>query len=104
MDDSQSAATMRRIVFAATREFAAEGFAGARVNRIATNAGANKQLIYRYFGGKQELYEAVLVEMTRASRSLLAQERSSGLAYLDFLATYESGLGRESQFPLWAKI
>ncbi|MFB9073050.1 TetR/AcrR family transcriptional regulator [Citricoccus parietis] len=74
------------------------------MNRIAADASANKQLIYRYFGGKQELYEAVLVEMTRTSRALLAQERASGLAYLDFLSTRESGLDSSSQFPLWARI
>lgn len=103
-DDSQSAATQRRIIDAATREFAAQGYAGARINRIATEASANKQLIYRYFGGKHQLYEAVLVEMTRASRELLAREKNSGLAYLDFLTTNESGLDSSSQFPLWARI
>lgn len=103
-DDSQSAATRRRITDAATREFAEHGYAGARINRIATDASANKQLIYRYFGGKQELYEAVLVEMTRTSRALLAQEKKSGLDYLDYLTTHESGPDSGSKFPLWARI
>lgn len=103
-DDSQSAGTRRRILAAATREFAEQGFAGARINRIAVEASANKQLIYRYFGGKQELYEAVLVEMTRTSRALLAAEKETGRAYLDFLSTQESGLEQSSDFPLWARI
>ena len=49
-------ATKARIFEAATAEFAAHGIAGARVDRIAQNAKANKQLIYAYFGDKQKLF------------------------------------------------
>lgn len=45
---------------AATSEFAANGFAGARVDRIAESAGFNKSLVYHYFGGKKQLYTCVL--------------------------------------------
>ncbi len=40
-------------------EFAARGYAGARVGDIAERAGVNKQLITYYFGGKEGLYQAV---------------------------------------------
>jgi len=53
-------ATKARIFEAATEEFAAHGIAGARVDRIAQNAQANKQLIYAYFGDKQKLFYKVL--------------------------------------------
>ncbi|MBB5914854.1 AcrR family transcriptional regulator [Nocardia transvalensis] len=53
-------ATKARIFDAATSEFAAYGIAGARVDRIARNAKANKQLIYAYFGDKQALFQQVL--------------------------------------------
>ncbi|HEV2633972.1 MAG TPA: TetR family transcriptional regulator [Actinocrinis sp.] len=53
-------ATKARIFAAATAEFAAYGIAGARVDRIAQNAHANKQLIYAYFGDKAELFAHVL--------------------------------------------
>ncbi len=53
-------ATKARIFEAATREFAAYGIAGARVDRIARNAQANKQLIYAYFGDKEQLFHQVL--------------------------------------------
>ena len=52
--------TKRRIFEAATTEFAEHGIAGARVDRIAARAGANKQLIYAYFGSKRYLFEAVV--------------------------------------------
>ena len=55
-----SEATKDRIFNAAVAEFAEYGIAGARINRIATQAQANKQLIYSYFGNKEELFAAVL--------------------------------------------
>jgi AcrR family transcriptional regulator len=55
-----SAATKQRIFKAASREFAKHGLAGARIDAIAKQAGANKQLIYAYFGRKEELFAAVL--------------------------------------------
>jgi AcrR family transcriptional regulator len=56
------AATKRRIFDAATAEFASRGVAGARIDRIAAAASANKQLIYAYFGSKQQLFDAVVSE------------------------------------------
>jgi AcrR family transcriptional regulator len=55
-----SAATKARILTAATAEFAERGLAGARVDRLAASAGANKQLIYAYFGSKEGLFDATL--------------------------------------------
>jgi AcrR family transcriptional regulator len=53
-------ATSELILTAATSEFARHGYAGARIDRIADAAGANKRLIYLYFGDKDRLYAAVL--------------------------------------------
>ena len=53
-------ATSELILTAATSEFARHGYAGARIDRIADAAGANKRLIYVYFGDKDRLYAAVL--------------------------------------------
>jgi AcrR family transcriptional regulator len=52
--------TRARIFEAAVDEFAAHGFAGARVDRIAAGARANKQAIYLYFGDKRRLFGLVL--------------------------------------------
>ena len=54
------AATRKKLLTAARREFAGSGLAGARVDEIATRAGVNKQLVYHYFGDKDALYLAVL--------------------------------------------
>lgn len=52
--------TRERILEAATAEFAASGLGGARVDAIARRAGANKRMIYHYFGSKEDLFLAVM--------------------------------------------
>lgn len=52
--------TRRRILQAAVAEFAEFGLAGARVDRIAAAAGANKRSIYMHFGAKEELFDLVV--------------------------------------------
>lgn len=51
--------TRRLILEAAAEEFAARGYAGARVGAIAARAGVNQQLISYYFDGKEGLYQAM---------------------------------------------
>ncbi|MCG5077448.1 TetR/AcrR family transcriptional regulator [Paraburkholderia tagetis] len=52
--------TRARILEAAKMEFAKLGLTGARVEAIATRSKANKRMIYHYFGGKEQLFVAVL--------------------------------------------
>jgi len=52
--------TKRRILDAAREEFARFGLAGARVDRIAEHASANKRSIYVHFGAKEELFDLVV--------------------------------------------
>ena len=70
------AATRRKLLTAARREFASSGLAGARVDEIAARAGVNKQLVYHYFGDKDALYLAVLEWVYEEIR---AQERKLNL-------------------------
>ncbi len=60
MRDSQR--SRRRLLEAATEEFAALGIAGARVDRIADAAKVNKSQMYSYFGSKDGLFDAVFRE------------------------------------------
>jgi TetR/AcrR family transcriptional regulator len=48
------------IIAAARSEFARSGYYGARVERIAREAGVNKQLVFYYFHSKQGLFRAVV--------------------------------------------
>ena len=52
--------TKANILAAATKEFSARGLAGGRIDSIAARAGANKRMIYHYFGNKHGLWLAVL--------------------------------------------
>jgi AcrR family transcriptional regulator len=52
--------TRERILSAALKEFAANGFAGARVDAIARRAAINKRMLYHYFGNKEHLFREVL--------------------------------------------
>jgi TetR/AcrR family transcriptional regulator len=51
--------TRAALLDAALEEFAARGFAGARVRDIARRAGVSKDLVAYHFGGKDGLYLAV---------------------------------------------
>lgn len=52
--------TRQDILEVATEEFASLGFSGGRVDAIAARTRTTKRMIYYYFGGKEELYLAVL--------------------------------------------
>jgi AcrR family transcriptional regulator len=47
---------------AAKDEFTEYGFAGARLNRIASEARASKERLYSYFASKEQLFEAVVAQ------------------------------------------
>src|ERR1043166_4697356 len=65
-----------RILVAAFKEFAAKGFAGARVDTIARRASINKRMLYHYFGDKEALFREVL-------RRKMAERQAWGLATPD---------------------
>jgi AcrR family transcriptional regulator len=71
--------TRARILDAATREFARHGLGGARVDRIAERAGANKRMLYYYFGSKESLFlaalEASYAQIRNAERTLDLEHR-----------------------------
>src|SRR6516165_3197216 len=61
----RSADTRAKILDSALREFSTLGFAGARMDQIASAAGVNKALLYYHFDSKENLYVAA-VEMISA--------------------------------------
>src|SRR5579862_6888436 len=71
--------TRSRILSAALKEFAAHGFAGARVDAIARRAAINKRMLYHYFGNKEHLFRAVL-RLKMSQRQAWAETLSGGPA------------------------
>ena len=62
--------TRQRILDAATAEFSAHGYAGARVRAIATRAGVNQQLVSYYFDGKEGLFQAMSQQWQQRQQEL----------------------------------
>lgn len=79
MTNPSSPPTTERILSAAADVFAESGYAGARVDRIAREAGVNKAAIYYHIGDKQALYEQVLQRVfSEAADRLEAETASAG--------------------------
>ncbi|MEJ8570561.1 TetR/AcrR family transcriptional regulator [Microbaculum marinum] len=69
MAKRQPEQTYERILNAAAFEFADKGLSGARVDAIAERAGANKRMLYHYFGNKEALYLVVMEHAYEAIRT-----------------------------------
>ena len=63
--------TRERIMAAAQKEFAANGFAGARTDAIARRAHVNERMIFYCFESKEGLYRAVLAKKLSAKAALI---------------------------------
>jgi AcrR family transcriptional regulator len=72
--------TRQKILEAATAEFARYGLGGARVDRIAARAGANKRMLYYYYRDKDNLFLAALEDRYAHIR---AAERGLDLEHLE---------------------
>ncbi|MEY2892387.1 MAG: hypothetical protein RJA98_2295 [Pseudomonadota bacterium] len=62
---SRKRETLTRLLREARRAFSAHGLANTRVDDIARAAGITKQLVYHYFGSKEQLFASVLDESTQ---------------------------------------
>jgi AcrR family transcriptional regulator len=75
----ERASPEERILAAATEEFAANGFFGARTQAIADAAGVNKAMLHYYFRTKENLYGQVIVGalrriLTQVSQAWIGQD------------------------------
>jgi AcrR family transcriptional regulator len=75
--------TRTELLDVATEEFADSGYSGARVDEIAARTRTTKRMIYYYFGGKEQLYLAVL---ERAYAEIRDAERTADVDHLDPVA------------------
>jgi AcrR family transcriptional regulator len=71
-------ATRQRILKASRAEFARHGYSGARVDRIARAARANKRMLYYHVGNKDALYlealEAAYADIRAAEQELRLEQ------------------------------
>lgn len=78
--------TKAKILQAAFREFLEHGRAGARIDRIADDAGVNKANIYHYFDSKDGLMDALLSQQLTQVRQVRAKVPD---AFRDRLAYFQ---------------
>jgi AcrR family transcriptional regulator len=97
-----------RVFAAAAVEFAARGFAGANMDRIARAARLNKAMIYYHFAGKTALYRAILSDMFGAVRAAVLAVAASDRAPDDKIRDYVAAIAREAEArphfpPIWLR-
>ena len=99
-----SAATRRRLLLAAHEEFTARGIAGARVDRIASAANANKAQIYHYFGHKDGLFDAVLERSTDEAVGAVPIDADDLPGYAARLFDYHFDHPQLLRLVTWARL
>ena len=77
--------TRKNILEVASREFALNGLAGARVDEIAAQTRSSKRMIYYYFGDKEGLYLSALENAYRTVREGEAKLDIEGLPPVEAL-------------------
>lgn len=55
--------TRARLLKTAIRLFSQHGYNGVSVDKIVNSARVNKRMVYHYFGSKENLYQAALLEV-----------------------------------------
>lgn len=83
-------ASRKTLLEVAKKEFARHGLHGSRVDEIARAAKINKQLIYYYFGAKENLYLEALEDVYRDIRE---HEHALELSALDPIPAMEKLVG-----------
>jgi AcrR family transcriptional regulator len=99
-----AAASRQRLLTAAAAEFVAHGVAGARVDRIAAAAAANKRLIYDYFGDKDALFDAVLDRFTDDAIGAVPIDADDLPTYAGLLFDYHCDNPDLLRLVAWARL
>jgi TetR/AcrR family transcriptional regulator len=97
-----------RVFAAAAAEFAARGYAGANMDRIARAARLNKAMIYYHFKSKAALYREILRDMFGAVRARINAVAASRDSPDDKIRRYIEALAAEAEArphfpPIWLR-
>jgi TetR/AcrR family transcriptional regulator len=95
-----------RLVEAAKQEFAAHGFAGGSVDRIAAAARLNKAMIYYHFGSKAGLYREILRDMFSAVGARVSTVAASSVSPAEKVRLFVDAFAAEAEArphfpPIW---
>jgi TetR/AcrR family transcriptional regulator len=101
-------ASREKVWTAAAQEFAAKGFDGAKVDRIAAAADVNKAMIYYHFASKAGLYNAILHDTFSAIAAAVRDVREAGGTAEFQMRAYVAAIagiaeGRPFFPPIWLR-
>jgi TetR/AcrR family transcriptional regulator len=105
---SLAIASRDRVFAAAAAEFAARGYAGASMDRIARAARLNKAMIYYHFENKAALYREILRDMFGAVRTAVAQVAAAPISPQDKIRQYVDAIATAAEArphfpPIWLR-
>jgi TetR/AcrR family transcriptional regulator len=108
MGGRPAGSSRERLLAAATVEFAARGFDGAKVDRIAARARVNKAMLYYHFTSKAALYRQILRDLFNEMAGTIAAVRQAGgppeVQLRRFIETVAAQAATRPQFPaLWLR-
>ncbi len=105
---SASVDSRRRVFDAAAAEFAARGYAGANVDRIARAARLNKAMIYYHFKSKAALYREILRDMFMAVGTRVAAVAAASIEPEEKIRGFVEAIAAEAEArphfpPIWLR-
>lgn len=71
--------TQHKILTAAMKEFATNGYHGARVDNIVKKAGVNKRMVYHYFESKEGLFRTLMEQELEKIQRFSSEEPKDNL-------------------------
>ena len=88
-----------KILSIAAEEFADKGFAGTAIGSVARKAGVSVGVIYKYYAGKEDLFNACVTKSLESMEEVLNMTGNDGGSLMDMLANLISrmqGFAREN--------
>jgi AcrR family transcriptional regulator len=101
---NEAGTTRDRLLEAAIQEFSTHGLAGARVDRIAAEAEANKRAIYEHFGDKRGLFEAAMTKTYEALIAAVPLTEDDLPGYAGRLFDYHSEHPEGMRMHIWRQL
>ena len=88
----------------ATGEFARYGIAGARMDRVASQAQASKERIYAYFGNKDDLFDAVYSASVKDAMNAVRFDAADLPGYAGRMFDYFADHPQAQRLSTWYRL
>ncbi|MCQ4162362.1 TetR family transcriptional regulator [Roseomonas sp. GC11] len=101
---AQDESTRERILEAARQEFARYGIAGARINRIASEARTSKERLYAHFEDKQALLEGIKARLMEEIAQAVPMEPADLPGYVGRLFDFFQARPELHRIAAWSAL